>query len=466
MAKKIFILRTNSLVSSENSTLRFDGDNEIVIPFPIIDELEKLTHSYTQKGKIARKLLEYLDSFKMDKLLSEEGVIQKNGSTLRIENGYRDVEIPLDNLNYLDRRCLQIAKGIQEKNKKTSVILVSKNASLRLKAKSIGIKAQNFKDDIFPDLREQYKGRIECETSQKKLDDFYKTGSLDVKDIYKYSNYVWMPNLFLTIRAFDTGNSALARYDGKRIVKLIYSDYHPFGITAQNSGQVMMLEALLQSPSVAPLVVIMGGAGTGKTFQALAVALDRTIEIDSIYNQILIASPIETVGQERIGYLPGNIDEKLGPHLSGVKDNLRYLINGSFKKDDRKEYNPVEDRKNNKEGNPVESGQYFFETGKIQIQPIGFLRGRTIPNSIFIIDETQNIEPDDIKTIVSRAGENSKFVFLGDPTQIDNPNLNERFNGLVYLSEKMKDSPLAWQVTLKDSESVRSELAFLAATKL
>ena len=456
MAKKIFILRTNSLVSSENSTLRFDGDNEIVIPFPIIDELEKLTHGYTQKGKIAKKLLEYLDSFKMDKLLSEEGVIQKNGSTLRIENGYRDEEIPLDNLNYLDRRCLQIAKGIQEKNKKTSVILVSKNASLRLKAKSIGIKAQNFKDDIFPDLREQYKGRIECETSQKKLDDFFRTGTLDIKDIYKYSNYVWMPNLFLTIRAFDTGNSTLARYDGKKIVKLIYSDYHPFGITVQNSGQVMLLEALLQKPEVAPLVIIMGGAGTGKTYQSLAVALDRTIEMEGIYDQILISSPIETVGQERIGYLPGDIDEKFNPHIGGIKDNLRLLLNGSSKSE----------VKNNGKKGRIKSEQYLFETRKIQIQPIGFLRGRTIVNSIFIIDETQNIEPDDIKTIVSRAGKGSKFVFLGDPTQIDNPNLNERFNGLVYLSEKMKDSPLAWQVTLKDSESVRSELAFLAATKL
>ena len=152
--------------------------------------------------------------------------------------------------------------------------------------------------------------------------------------------------------------------------------------------------------------------------------------------------PIETVGQERMGFLPGEIEDKFNPYIGGIKDNLRQLLKNMDSKD---------------------SVASFFSSGKIQIQPIGFLRGRTITDTFFIIDETQNIAPDDIKSIVTRAGKGSKFVFLGDPTQIDNPQLNERNNGLVYLSEKMKETPLAWQITLKDEESVRSDVAKLAA---
>ena len=246
-------------------------------------------------------------------------------------------------------------------------------------------------------------------------------------------------------------SSALARYNGKEIVKLNFLDSHPYGITPINAGQRMILEALLTDPKDAPIVIIKGGAGTGKTFLSLAVALEQTIGDEKIYSQILVSSPVETVGQERIGFLPGTVEEKFNPHLGGLKDNLRVLLNSKDSTDCSK----------NKKY--TEKGEYFFERGIIQVQPIGFLRGRTILDTIYIIDETQNIDPDDIKSIVTRAGEGSKFIFLGDPTQIDNPNLNERNNGLVYLSEKMKDIPLAWQITLDDDESVRSKLAKIAA---
>ena len=281
---------------------------------------------------------------------------------------------------------------------------------------------------------------------------FFETGRMQVKQIHNSNNIEFMPNMFLTITsATNSQQSAIARFNGHEIVKLNYQEYHPYKIEAQNSGQLMILEALMEGADTAPLVIIQGGAGTGKTYVSLAAALERTFESNKKYSQILVTTPVETVGQERIGFLPGDIEEKFNPHLGGIKDNLRLLIAKSSPKSNNNNYNPKR------------SVEAFFNDGKIQVQPIGFLRGRTIVDTFFIIDETQNISPDDIKSIVTRAGKGSKFVFLGDPTQIDNPQLNERYNGLVYLSEKMKENPLAWQVTLKDNESVRSELARIAA---
>lgn len=445
MGRKIFILKAETLVAKANCTLCFDSDNDVVIPFPVLDELESLSHQYNEKGRNAKNLLDYLSSFKIHELVGK-GVIQKNGSTLRLIKEDLKVDIPLSGLKPIDYKCLQIAKKLKDEENKP-VILVSKNTTLRLKANSIGIKAQNFKDDVYPNLEDQYKGRIECTSS--KLDSFFKNGFIKVKDIHNYSKYEWMPNMFLTITSPDGKQSAIARYDAdkKQIAKLNHMDYHPYGITAKNAGQKMMLEALLEGPDTAPIVIIKGGAGTGKTYQTLAVALENTIEQPRVYSQILVSSPVQTVGQERIGFLPGDIEEKFDPHLGGLTDNLKLLMKDSAS--DKSKLKMTRD--------------YLFDMANVNVQPIGFLRGRTIVDTFYIIDETQNIDPDDIKSIVTRAGQGSKFVFLGDPTQIDNPNLNETYNGLVYLSEKMKDNSLAWQITLNDDESVRSVLAKIAA---
>lgn len=445
---KTFILRTHSLLSSVDSTLRFGNDNEIVIPFCEIDGLEKTSITFSEKGRIAKKILEYLNSFKTTELLGEKGVKQKNGSTLRIERGFSDVELPgidLPSLAFDEKRCLQIALGLKNKVSKRPVILVTKNAALRLKAKSIGIQAQYFKDDVFPSLEEQYRGRIDCITSSDKLNLFFENGSIEPKAIYNYAQYPWMPNMFLNIKSADGKSSALARYNGKKIVKLTYISHKPLGVIAANAGQTMLKEALLTPADIAPLVIVKAPAGTGKTYISLAVALEETMKVNK-YQQILVTAPVEEIG-EPIGFLPGDVDAKVSPHIGGILDNTKQLLNkGSDKK--------------------VKKPESLLSNGTMAIQAIAMLRGRTITDTFFIIDETQNIDPDVIKSIVTRAAKGSKFVFLGDPTQIDNPALNERYNGLVYLSEKMKDSPLAWQIALNDNESVRSELARYAASIL
>ena len=207
-----------------------------------------------------------------------------------------------------------------------------------------------------------------------------------------------------------------------------------------------------------PLTVVKGPAGTGKTFLAMAVALEECE--NRKYERILIS---RNVDNQKLGYLPGSPEEKVDPFLQGIKDNLEILINGT----QLSEKTVVTDRRTKKcsydDTTNKEKGDYFFEKGIIKIQALELLRGRSVMNTCFIIDEAQNIEPEFIKMIVTRASKGSKFIFLGDPTQIDNPKLTERRNGIVYLSEKMKNNNLCTVITLLDSESVRSDLAKVAS---
>ncbi len=455
--KKIFILSVNSIASSSDSLLRFGTDNMIVIPMVNIDELSKLAQQYNEKGRNAQKILNYLDSFNFKTLSSKDGVMQKNGSMLRVENGYRDEPVVADNLSKSDKRRLQIALGLQREYRNRPVIIISKNPAFRLKAKSLGLRAQNYKDEVFPSLSEQYKGRVEVTAMYKNITALEKNGSINICKIHGNTGLELVPNLFLEIKAADNEpyGKTIARYDGEKVVRLNYGDScNPWRITPKNAGQKMLIEAMMTDCKRAPIVIAKGGAGTGKTYQTLACALEQVME-QKLYSQIMISTSTATVGNEEIGFLPGEIENKFAPHIGGLKDNLRILINSEKRKDGK--ITSATEKKFE------EKGDYLFENGTIQMEPIGFFRGRTIVDTFCIIDETQNISPDDIKSIVSRAGEGSKFIFLGDPTQIDNPKLNENYNGLVFLSEKMKGYSGAWQITLNEEESVRSELAKLAA---
>lgn len=443
---KVFVLRTHALLSSRRSTLRFGDDNEIVIPLAVVDELRTMKHQSFEKARIARELLEYLNSFPTEQVMSKGGVEQENGSILRISNNYSNISVNLEGLTNPERRTLQTCLGIMEEEKR-KVILVTNNLSLQLKAKSLNIKAESFKDETFPRLSEQYTGREEIFTADSIVDSFFKKGTINIEDIFDYSKIEFVENKFFVLRS-ET-KSALGMFKSGKIVKLRHQKVMPYGVEAKNVGQKFLLEALLDDDC--PLVVVKGNAGTGKTFCTLAAGLEET-EVNNKYSRILVTRSVNAT--EQYGFLPGDIEAKLSPYLAGVKDNLAILLHGSDKK--RKEI-----RVNEKDS--YEDGTTYFERGVVQIQAIGFLRGRSIVDTYFIIDETQNIDPDTIKSIVTRAAEGSKFIFLGDPTQIDNPNLTDRYNGLVYLSEKMKGNPMCSQVSLSDNESVRSKLAREAA---
>lgn len=452
---KYFVLRPHALLSSYDSTMRFGEDNVVVVPLAIIDEITDMKNLSIEKSKIKRRVLEYISSFNYEELTTT-GVKQQNGSTLLVEPNYHDISVEVSCMNQFQQRTLQICLGLKKDNKE--VILVTNNIGLQLKARGLGIKAEKFKDEIFPMLEQQYTGRIETYVSKECIDNMYNSeaGYVYISDLYEFEKYTWYQNAFVIMRSGTT--TAYGKVDGDKIIRVDAHRKSPYNIKAINDGQRLLLNALYDK---SPLTVVKGPAGTGKTLLSMAVALEECCECNK-YERILIS---RNVDNQKLGYLPGSLEEKVDPFLQGIKDNLEILINGFSNIASDKTGTP--DKHGKKPGyydaKYREKGDYFFEKGIIKIQALEMLRGRSVMNTCFIIDEAQNIEPEFIKTIVTRAAKGSKFIFLGDPTQIDNPKLTERYNGIVYLSEKMKNNSLCTVVTLTDSESVRSDLAKVAS---
>lgn len=444
--KKTFVLSTQATLSSEKATRSFGGDNDIVIPMAVVEKL----YSYNElpeKVKVASKFIDYLGTFSMKDLISTKGVKQDNGSVLRVMDckEISDKVMLIRGLSDFYKRIFQVCLDLSISSN-SQVILISQNPSVRMKAESLGIKSQPFKDEIFPAPEDQYKGRIEAYASRTVIDRFYKNKSISIKEVYQYNTINWIENMFVQLTA-ENGGSAIGRYTDGQIVDLIYLDqsiYKP-----QNSEQRMLMECLLAPPEVAPLVIVKGGAGTGKTFCALSAALEKlaTYGKNGIYEQILVGSPTVTIDED-LGYLPGDIDEKVGPYLGGVKDNLKSIFKNASPEDDLRTVN--------------DKVLELFVRHYVEIQPIGFLRGRSIPNRFFLLDEVQNIKPEILLDIITRAATGTKIVLAGDPTQVNTPGLNTRRNGLVYISEKMKGNSLCWQVTLDSQKTIRSELAKVA----
>ena len=325
---KIFVLRTHALLSSRGITQKFGDDNTIVVPMVVVDELRKIKKESFEKGRIARDFLEYLNSFPTDKLMSEEGVRQNNGSYIRVIKNYSDIPIDLEGLTTAEKRTLQTCKGLMD-NETKKVILVTNNLSLQLKAKSIGINAESFKDEVFPKLSQQYTGRETVYTRDEVVDAFYANGFINVEDIFDYEKIEFIENKFFVIN--PENKSALAIYKNGKLVKLNNQKVYPYGITPKNVGQKFMLEALLDENY--PLVVIKGSAGTGKTFCTLAAGLQETMENQN-YSRILVTRSV--TASEQYGFLPGDIEEKLSPYLAGIKDNLSILTSDKRKLNSKK----------------------------------------------------------------------------------------------------------------------------------
>lgn len=451
MKKKTYVLNKPALLTSKDSLLRFEGHN-IVIPMAVLEDLENSLKSMpTARRAIARSLLGFLDTFD-DKQLMGDGVIIDNGSLLRVTTNFSKVDIEAENLSNKDIRVIQTCKGLMDKGE--DVILISNWKNVRMKAKKNGIKAEELQDRVFPSRKDQYKGYADVYCASAVMDRLYSNKRIDVSEIYEYENIEWVTNLYLNIKS-DTGSSAMAYFDGNDIV-LIERHVNPYGIKAKNVKQNFVIHALMDENT--PIVIIKGNAGTGKTYCSLGCGLHQTD--NGVYEQILIAKPTDTVDSEKIGFLPGDIEQKFDPYIDSIYDNLEVLYKPAASKyDDDKKMTYAQKRSAIK-------GDYF-ERGIIEIQPLGFIRGRSISKRFFIIDETQNIDPESIKSIVSRAGEGSKFIFLGDPSQIDAPDLSENYNGLVYLSEMMKGQSLCRQITLDgEKDTVRSPLAQLAVNIL
>lgn len=456
---KTYVLDTNVILYSPRSILCFEDAN-VVIPEVVLEELDALKKNPGELGANARMSARIIDELRTKGDLAE-GVDLPNGGKLRVEMNHHDAKIPeYWDKSKADNRIIQVCKGLKESGQ--DVHLITKDIFERIKADTIGIKVSDYHEKVLPEYNNQYTGRIDAYTSSENIDFFYKNRYLDPQllKIYEdkteeYSVPELYVNEFIILHSLENPRkTALAKFDGKIIVPLIYKETIPMGITTRNVGQKFILESLMTSAKDVPLAIIKGPAGTAKTLFSLAVGLHKILEDESgEYRRILVCRPNVTMDEE-IGYLPGSEQEKIAPYMRPILDNLEILIDS----DEKERY------KNEKELS--DKIRELFDRRIITTEAVAFLRGRSIVKNWVIIDEAQNLSPKQVKAIITRIGEESKLILIGDPEQIDQPFLDHRSNGLCYAAERMKGSKLCYQVTLKYDECERSKLAYDASKRL
>ena len=469
---KTFVLRQKALLSSKEITLNFHSDNEVVIPMIVYDKLGK-GEVPKERKTTANAVLKYLEKIPKSELMDiNKGYLQKNGSRLYLLNPISskisDEVKKLSGINDYDKQIFQLCLDLTKQGK--DVYLISKSPYLRGKADILGIKAEPFKDELAPELKDQYTGKggtlvVSQESFEKLYDDSDEEGFAINEIIKKPENLTFVENMFFKVTTTDyheygVDKYILGRYEHGKIVPLKYlkeAKKKGLKIKPKNDDQKMLMECLLAPPDVAPLVVIKGKAGAGKTYCALATALSNLYSNDpeckyasssGIYERIVVAAPM--IDMENIGSLPGDLASKMGPYIQGVTDNIRnYFKNISDSRD-------VEEASK-------KTAELFF-SNLLELAPATYMRGRSLENTFAIIDEAQNYNPDLILDITTRPTEGTKLVYLGDPTQIINPGCNSRYNGLVYASETMKGETVTWQVTL--NATVRGSLAEAAIRRM
>ncbi len=437
------MLDTNVLLQDPYSIFSFE-DNEVVIPAVVLEEVDSKKRNMDEVGRNARQVSKLIDRLRENGKLHEK-ILLDNGGVLRIELNHRSFhqlqEIFVEKTN--DNRILAVAKNLsleeQTKEDGRSVILVSKDALVRVKADAIGLQAEDFLSDRVVDIDHIYTGFLELYINMEHLKRFYEKGELVLSEIAHHPFY---PNQFIIMKdALGSSASAIGIVDhaGKKVKKLVFQHEQVWGIRPRNVQQTMAFELLMREDI--SLVTLIGKAGTGKTLLALAAGLMQTEDIGT-YKKLLVARPIVPVGKD-IGFLPGEKQEKLRPWMQPIFDNLEYLFNTK---------------------KPGELDAILAGMSSIEVEALTYIRGRSLPEQFIIIDEAQNLTKHEVKTILTRVGEKSKIILMGDPEQIDHPYLDEYNNGLTYVVEKFKEQKIAGHVRLIKGE--RSGLAQLAADLL
>jgi PhoH-like ATPase len=457
--KKTYVLDTNVILYSPSAILSF-GENDVIIPEIVLEELDSFKKDKSDLGANARSSARLIDKLRKQGKLNE-GIDLDSGGKLRVEMNHHDTQIPASwSKEKADNRILQVCKGLKEQGE--DVWLITKDIFLRIKADAVDINVEDYYEKFVPEYDDQYTGRAEVFASPEKLQEFYSNKIISFDDLLKYdeeldkySTPFLYTNQFLIIHSMENPKqTALGRYDGKNIVPLYNKDSKPLGVSSRNVGQKFMMEALSIDAAKAPLVIIKGPAGTAKTLFSLAVGLQKILqENNEHYRRILICRPNVTMDEE-IGFLPGTEQEKISPFMRPIFDNLEILVES----DEKERY------KNEKQ--LLDKIKDLFERRIITTEAVAYLRGRSIVKNWVIIDEAQNLSPKQVKAIITRVGEGTKLILIGDPEQIDHPFLDSRSNGLCYASEKMKGSELCYQVTLKYDECERSPLAYEGSKKL
>ena len=447
---KSYVIDTNILIQAPYACQCFE-ENRVILPLVVLEELDGLKKAEGEKGANARRAIRFLEKLRLKGDLLK-GVQMENGGILRVEANCVNVELP-ESLpeDKPDNRILKVCKGIREEEK--PVVLVTKDLVLRLKAQILGIEAQDFSTEQVIEEEGQYSGRQICYVAEDKFKEFKKKG-VHLKELYlsdEDGNKIQpelTENEFIILKADQSVKKThLGRVEGKKVVSLEFRKSQPYGIKPRNAGQYFLQEALMKSAEKAPLVIVKGMAGTAKTFYSLAVGLEKVLNNPTgEYRRILICRPNAQFDQD-IGFLPGDAQEKVAPYMQPLFDNLN-VIKRQF-------------AANSTEVKRIEDMQ---KSEQLVIEALAFIRGRSLSEMYCIIDEAQNLTPNEIKTIITRAGEGTKMVFTGDIQQIDQPYLDSQSNGLVYMIDRMKDQNIFAHVNLVKGE--RSQLSELASNLL
>ncbi|MEM8737417.1 MAG: PhoH family protein [Planctomycetota bacterium] len=499
---KYFVLDTNVLLHNPAALHMFD-DNQVIIPFTVLEELDKFKKNNDDTGRNCREVIRQLDRLRSRGPLAQGVAWNGHGGTVRIDFATEDRPSALRE-DAPDNRIIAVAWRMQQEGKRS--VMISKDINVRIKSDSLGVPAEDFEAQKV-DSDRLYKGYAELDVPGTLIDLLYEEKQISFETMQEQMVSApedparadgssahdgpdatpggdpeasprnphhsipgdipggttggrsggdgvdgVLPNQFVHLRnLLDESHSGLARRLGDTEYLIpVHAPRKPvFGVMARNAQQTMALDLLLDDDL--KLVTLLGTAGTGKTLLALAAGMAKVFT-EHRYDKLLVARPIMPMGRD-IGYLPGDKDEKLAAWMQPIFDNLEYLLSTRGVGQQVADSKPIEQRM-----------KQFMSSGQLVMEPLTYIRGRSIPNQFMIVDEAQNLTPHEVKTIVSRVGEGTKIILTGDVAQIDNPYLDASSNGMSYLIERLKGSPQVGHVTLAKSE--RSELASLAAEKL
>ncbi len=434
-----FVIDTNVILFDARAITKFKN-SDVYIPFSVIEEIDRFKRDLGENGRNARQFSRFVDVLRSKGTLAEGIPLEQGDTTVYIISDQDLPCLPTElNQEKADNRILGTAIQLNNQFKDNRVTLVTKDINLRIKADIFGIIAEDYEPDATSSSSEMYSGLKEIEVEPTMIDLFYKERALSITDEMGKVH----ANQYVILKDVSNPNhSAIGRVNEQDscIIPLLSPSDSIWGIHPRNVEQSFAIDCLLNDDIM--FVSLVGKAGTGKTLLALAAGLYKAID-EGRFQRLLVSRPIFAMGKD-IGYLPGDVEQKLNPWMQPIFDNVEFLM-GSDKK-------------------AAGRAQELINQGMINIEPLTYIRGRSIPNQYLIVDEAQNLTPHEIKTIVTRAGQGTKVVLTGDTQQIDNPYIDSANSGLTYAVEKFKGHSIAAHVTLTKGE--RSELAELAANIL
>ncbi len=416
-------------------------DNTVIVPIYVIEELDQFKKDMSELGRNARQVARYLDAHRSEGSLAE-GVALPSGGLLKVSFVEHDLPKSMADGGLMDNRILAVAIEAKQRDPTTPTVFITKDTNLRIRADALGLLSQDYEPERV-EISELYSGVTERLVSAEVINQLYRPGAdVEVPDMGAL-----VANQFVLFKdAANPSHTAMGRYDGAkgRVVPLNRTVKDGvWGVRPRNMEQSFLLDLLVNDD--VKLVTIVGKAGTGKTLLAIAAGLHKVTE-ETAYQKLLVSRPIMPLGRD-LGYLPGDVEQKLNPWMQPIFDNVEFLLNLS--------------RSDKKSGRGYHE---LMDLGIVEIEPLTYIRGRSIPNQFIIVDEAQNLTPHEVKTIITRVGDGTKIVLTGDPYQIDNPYVDSVSNGLVHVVNRFKSEKIAGHVSMTKGE--RSALAELATNLL